>query len=212
MKSLLTFAAFGTVSLAATLPLSAQLPVTPGGGPVPAFTATVTPDSTLAGTVNGSVSSSPASISYTESVVMDGSNVYGTDDLTFLLTVTNTGTTNITGVSLSDDFATVPNVSVGYIGGTGQDGSLVPLTIDEATDGTVNFNFPDMDAIVSGDGTQFLVVDTPFTSLPADTPNGGFGTVSISGVTPEPGSLTLFGTGVVTAAGALLRKRRSLLH
>lgn len=204
-QTLLVAVSAAVFSLAAS-----ATPVFPGGPTVAASNnISVTNDGTLA-QFTGTVQSSTASAVYTEMVIMDATNIYAMDDLTFVFTIKNTGNGVITATSLSDGFDSLPNVNVGYIAGGGEYGVATPTRIGEDADGVVNFLFPDTAAISAGNGTEYLVIQTAFTSLPTGTANNGLGTVDVTGpaaVTPEPGSLFLLGTGLLGSFGVLKRRR-----
>ena len=207
------------IAAAASTTLAFATPISPGGATVVATNnITVTNDGTL-GSISGTLTARTFTGTYTESVIKDGSNPYGADDLTFLITLSSSSSSlnGIEHISNGDgaaSFAWLPTVNVGYLSGSGEGGSDFPLTIDETTFGTIEFNFSGSDTITPGTGTQYLAIQTAATQYAmgdvaaidssSDTENGFVPLAT----TPEPGSFALLGTGFLVAGGALRRRHR----
>ncbi len=192
--------------------------LTPGNTVTASNNIQVTNDGTV-GSISGTLTANTFTGTYTESVIKDGSNPFGANDLTFIFAVSNNATSpngieHVSDGDGSNSFALSPTINVGYLAGAGDDGTDVPLTIDETTYGTVEFDFTNGDAIASGTGTEFLVIQTSVTNfVPGDFSVIDSSSDTVPGfvpaaTTPEPGSFALLGTGLLAGCGALWTKRR----
>lgn len=229
MKNLTKWLAFGAV-LAAPATLACATPLVPGTT-VAASPISVVNDGIVT-SITGTLNAGTFSGNYAEYVILDGSNPFNgmcgaTDCLTFVLVVSDTaGSPNgIEHVSVGDGgppFGSLGpgegfenySLNVGYIGAAGDMGTDVPLTIDESLYGTVEFNFTGADAVAPGTGTEYLIIQTSASSYTA----GNFGAIDSStdtvagfvpaAPTPEPNSLLLLGSGLLTSAGYVFKRRR----
>ena len=111
-----------------------------------------------------------------------------------------------TSVGFRTDGSSVP-------GGLFADGTVIPNTADRNTSGAVvgfNFNIPVTNEIAPGQTSFVLVISTNatnFTQGNSEMLDGGSVTVNaFQPAVPEPSSLLLFGSGLVTLAGVLRRK------
>lgn len=210
-------AALGFLLVASLSVAAHATTITPGGPLVDASNAiVVTSVDTLGQVYNASTTGSGIAATYTELAELDSNNPYNavnlTNSLTFLITLTNVGTNQIFNVSLDDGFGSASSLNVGFIAGGGEGGVVTPQQVSEDANGVVNFWFQGTGAIAPGAGTEYLVIQTPFTQLPGGTANSGLGTVRIgaplaTATTPEPGTLALFGTGLLGCVGVLRRRR-----
>ena len=218
MKSFTQFAYSFTIAAAFT-PFAFATTITPGSPSVTATNAITVANDGIVATITGTLTADTFTGSYTEFVIKDGSNPYGVDDLTFLISVANNpGSRNgIEDISTGDGagtFALFPSVNVGYLAGPGDYGTDSPITIDETIYGTVQFNFTGPDAILPGTGTQYLVIQTAATNFQ----NGNIAAIDSSSdtvpgyvpsaITAEANSFLLLGTGLASGALFLLRRPR----
>jgi hypothetical protein len=158
--------------------------------------------------------------SYKVFVISDTSNVFGSGDLTFVISVSNDASSlnGLEHISMGDGtgFKNVL-VNVGYGNDGNAYGTDAPVSADETIYGTVEFNFPGGSAIKAGDGSQYLVIQTnaknfTFGNLgiidSATATVDGYVPAPSMAETPEPSSLMLLGTGLIGGASTLLRRRR----
>jgi hypothetical protein len=182
-----------------------------------------------------SVNAPTFNATYTETIVADTSNIFCSGCLTYVFQFSNlapvVSTQHPNGNSIEHftvgaftGFAT----AVGYEGTTGttNPGSTTdsaPITVDESLDSVLSFNFTSalitpVIGIQPNVTSDIFFVDTNSTSFQAG--NGGLidsSSMNIfpdvpagtpTALTPEPSSLMFLGTGLISAAGMLVRRRR----
>jgi hypothetical protein len=145
--------------------------------------------------------------SYATAVYSDTNNVYCAGCLDFLYVFTNNGPDVIERATMAnfDSFLT----NVGYNAAVG---TATPTSVTRNSFGDLAFNFS---GVASGQESNFLIIETNatnFTSGVFSLQDGtaGSGSAYQPTVTPEPSSLMLMGTGLMSAAGMVIRRRRSI--
>jgi hypothetical protein len=92
-------------------------------------------------------------------------------------------------------------------------GTVAPTSVTRNSAGDIAFNFS---GVVTGQESNFLIIETNatnFTSGFFSLQDGTAGTGAAyqpTAATPEPSSLMLMGSGLVSAAGMFMRRRRAI--
>jgi PEP-CTERM motif len=200
------------------------LGLAPGGAAVlsPGDTG-VTPDAlTLNGPHTGLVASIIGGLhapfftgSYSEKVFTDPTNVWGKDDLTWIINVENSkGSFDSITQIVAESFAGF-NVDVGN--DTDFPHGHIPVTVDRLTAATIGFNFVPGNGIAEGEESTFLEIETnakQFTSGNLDI-NPGITGVQVSAfapfappAVPEPSTWGLASLGFAGLGLLRIAKRR----
>ena len=193
--------------LCAVLALSSSAFATslaPGGSVVPT-SLSVTGVTEISTTISGTITTGTFSASYLTGVFTDTNNVYCSGCLDFIYQFENNGPDTLERATMTnfDSFLT----NVGYSAAAG--GTAVPTTVTRNSFGDIAFNFA---GVASGVESELLIIQTNatsygsgFFSLQDGTAGSG---AAYAPATPEPSSLMLMGSGLVSAAGMFLRRRR----
>lgn len=166
---------------------------------------------TVVGSQVGTISPGTFTANYLETVYSDPFNIHCVGCLDFVYQLTDVGTSgdveHLTGFSFGG-FLT----DVGY---TAVLGGHAPDMITRTSNGnTIDFNFLGGQNIEPRDFSDFLVVQTnatQFTSGLVSIQDGSAGTsdgLAPAPPVPEPSSLLLLGTGLVSVAGVARKKLR----
>jgi hypothetical protein len=164
---------------------------------------------TIVGSQSGSISPGTFTANYLETVYSDPLNIHCVGCLDFVYQVTDVGTSgdieHLTGFSFGG-FVT----DVGY---TASLGGFAPDMVTRTSNGnTIDFNFLGLANIEPSGSSDYLVVQTDatqFTRGLVSIQDGSAGTSSglePAPPVPEPSSLFLLGTGLVTVAGVVRKK------
>jgi len=170
-------------------------------------------------------STSTMSGSYEAAVYSDPTNTFGAGDLDFVYQVSNNaGSTDSIGRLTAIDF-TGFSTDVGYtstgstLGAGFVDGTVAPELVDRVSPGDsvgFSFNAPLTTLIAPGQTSTVLIIETNATNFTTGDLNiidGGVSTVAAyepaaALTTPEPGTLVLFGSGLLGMAGFIRRRVR----
>jgi hypothetical protein len=174
---------------------------------------------TLLASINsGPVTTATLTLDLTSAVYADPANFFGSGDLDFVYQVSNSASSTdsvgrVTARSFTGFSTDVGFTAVGSTlpGGLFVNGTVAPALVDRLSSGTVGFSF---NFFPPGETSTVLMIQTNATHFAPGKTNiidGSVATVDSfeptgRTVTPEPSSVVLFGTGLLTAAGALRRR------
>lgn len=194
--------ALSASALAATLPIGST--TIPGAG-------------TFAGVLINGVAdpvgvpgdSNPFDATYAEGVFVGGANPYCATCLNFAFTLSNTATGSNAGFLDSVTITSFSNflITLADVTGSG-DTALSSATVNS---GIVKIFYAN--ELLAGHTSDAFVIFTNATSYNVGTMSFQDGTTAnVAALTPapEPSSLMLMGTGLMSAAGMLVRRRRSI--
>jgi len=192
--------------LCAVLALSSSAFATslaPGGSVVPT-SLSVTGVTEISTTISGTITTGTFSAFYQTGVFTDTNNVYCSGCLDFIYQFSNSGPDTIERATMTNFDSFLTNVGYNALTGTAQ-----PGTVTRNLAGDIAFNFV---GVASGVESELLIIQTNatsygsgFFSLQDGTAGSG---AAYAPATPEPSSLMLMGSGLVSAAGMFLRRRR----
>lgn len=201
------------LGIAAALPSLFANVLTPGNTVSPdVFTATS--GFTLLASTSSNINPIPGSsfnATYQESVVRDVNNIYCSTCLDFLIFASNAGPGIFERLSTSAFAGFLTDV--GY---TATPSGVTPVSVDRSGNGNViGFNFiPPGSSVDSAQSTAILEIQTNATNYTAglvsiQDGSSGFGAGFAPTSTPEPVSMTLFGTGLLAIGTS--KKLKNLL-
>lgn len=197
-------------------------PITLGTTTTASYTSgTFVPNSFIGGTTMASSAGgdpNPFVVNYNENIYRGGTGSMCATCLDFVFNFSNIATSG-TDPILEFTIATFAgfNVSADYVAGTGQAPTQALMT----TNGVLNYAYDGSTGVLPGQSSDTLVVYTNATNFVsggltfqdgATAIDPGFVALGPTGspaVTPEPSSLVLLGTGLVSFAGFARRKFRA---
>lgn len=201
MKSFNKLAVLGAVLALSSSAFATSL--APGGSVVPT-SLSVTGVTEVSSTIFGTITTGTFSAAYATGVFTDTNNVYCAGCLDFIYQFTNNGPDTLERATMTNFDSFLTNVGYNAVTGT-----ATPTTVTRNLAGDLAFNFS---GVVTGQESDLLIIQTNATSFTSgffSLQDGTAGSgAAYAPATPEPSSLMLMGSGLVSAAGMFLRRRR----
>ena len=202
---------FAVLALGLTFTYSAlATPIAPGNTVAPSVLS-ITGLTAVSPTINSSISPGTFTANYSTGVYADTNNTFCSGCYDFLYVLTNSGPGPIERTTMFDFDGFLANVGYASSGS----GSVNPISVDRtSTGGVIGFNF-DTNGVRSGQSSSFLIIETNATAYTNGTfsiqdGSAGTGAAYAPVVTPEPSSLLLLATGLLTAGSIARRKAMSV--
>lgn len=175
-----------------------------GGSVVPSNITNLSGVTEVSSTISSSITTGTFSATYATGVFTDTNNVFCAGCLDFIYFFTNNGPDTLERATMTNFDSFLTNVGYSTLTGT-----ATPTNATRNSFGDIAFNFA---GVGTGVTSNYLIIETNATSFTSgffSLQDGTAGSgAAYAPATPEPSSLMLMGSGLVSAAGMFLRRRR----